>query len=146
MKEILNTSFRVFREDQSCHKFVGFDVVDNFDKLIFETSYCPKYLDDDKTSMSIIKNTIASEGAYLKLSDEQLALNFPLKNHISWSFDSPSKFVGTKHLSWQKQTHFVSAQDASFGLFPTQIEKGKWRVTASLNCIVTEWIDINIIV
>lgn len=146
MEEIYNKIVRVYKNQQYTHFAVTFYVPQSFDKLIFETSYSPKYQDDFNTCMSIIKTTFASEGSYLNLSEKEMSTNFPLKNHISWSFDSPSKYLGTKHLSWKSQTHFISKNEASFGLTPSTIDVGVWTITASLNCIVTDWIDIALVV
>lgn len=131
---------------QSTHVATTFEVNGNFDKLHFETFYTPKIQDDYRKCIQIARSVFATEGDYMRLSEKEMSLNFPLKNHISWSFDSPCNFLGTKHLSWQKQQHFISAESSSLGLFPSKIWERQWRITASLNCIVTDYVDIKYLV
>ena len=148
MEEIVRFDIHVTSNDTKTHINNSFEVTKDYSKLVFDVAYSPKYLEDVSKCMHLMKQRLKDVG--LKedfFSDIELARSIPLANHISWSIDSPiDGYLGTKHKHNPHQTLVISEEKSSFGFKPAKVVKGTWNITSSLNAILTDEVDIRIIV
>ncbi|MGN0771929.1 MAG: hypothetical protein ACI4MI_05040 [Christensenellales bacterium] len=143
MEKLFSKKFRITQQDQKSHIRIDFFVPEGFTKLVFCTSYSPKYEYDVERCRAFVQKCYINAGRqdFDKLTPSAY---MPLGNHISWSIDSPDGYIGTKHLSKPFQKHTISAQYSSSGFLPAPVIQGKWSVTASVNSIVTSFADVTI--
>ena len=148
MEEIARFDIHVTSSDTKTHINRSFEVNKEYSKLVFDVSYSPKYLEDVSKCMQLMRQRIKDVGFKEDfLPDKELAKAIPLANHISWSIDSPKDgYLGTKHKHNPHQILEISEEKSSFGFMPAKIVKGTWNITSSMNAILTDDVDIHIIV
>ena len=147
MVKIAEFNWKITSQDTKKHIKGDFLVDKPFEKLIFECSYTPKYLEDAQKGLQMMKQAVINADYSLStFTDEELLKNMPLANHISWSVDSPIELVGTKHMHNPNQVLVISNGQSTPGFNNTPIYEGKWSITASLNAVLTDVIDIHIVV
>ena len=147
MTKIAEFNWDITNADTKKHLSGDFLVDKPYTRLIFDCSYSPKYLEDEKVGLKMMKEALVTAGYSLaKHPDEELLKYMPLANHVSWSVDSPVEFVGTKHKHDPHQILEVSNGQSTPGFKNTPIYEGRWAITASLNAVITEKLSIHIIV
>lgn len=146
MKELFRKKIVATPADLNTHIDFELNVDDNYDTLTIITSYAPKCLYDKQSALLILKDFIIPQAPNQTFDNNTLSKYIPLKNHISWSISSPTKLIGTKHLSHQYQIHKISKISSSSGFEPCEISQGKWIITASINGLFTPTCDILVVV
>ncbi|MDE6189299.1 MAG: CehA/McbA family metallohydrolase [Clostridia bacterium] len=142
--DIFSTSIRILPKDNKSHMSVEFEVPSGLKSLIVATSYSPKYEYDEKKCIELIDRGLSTQDLSKPLTYEQKRRCVPLANHIAWSLEDSEKLLGTEHRHNPNQVHTVSEVFSSNGFIKTRIVGGKWKLIASINNIVTDYIDINI--
>ena len=142
MESIFKTEYRVLPSEEFSHIKFSFMLNKDYSSLVVKTSYSPKYEEDEEKCLGLMREAVKNQTPYLELNDNDLINNLPLANHIGWSIDSPSGYIGTKHMHNENQVHYISEDSSSSGFFKCKVEKGLWQITASINSIVTNYIDI----
>lgn len=147
MTKIAEFNWDITDADTKKHLSGDFIVDKPFERLIFECSYAPKYMDDEQKGLKMMKEALVNANYSLsKHPDEELLKYMPLANHVSWSIDSPIEFVGTKHKHDPQQVLIVSNGQSTPGFKNTPIYEGRWAITASLNAVLTDKLSIHIVV
>lgn len=144
--QIFHTKVRVLPKDIRTHIKVKFNVPDNLSYITISTFYAPKYESDEKKCIAILDESLKKYAPYRKFSYEDMRMSLPLSNHIAWSLDDGEKNLGTEHRHKPDQVHIISEDYSSNGFVKTRIRAGEWTLTASINSIVTDFIDIDITV
>lgn len=140
--KIFATQLHILPKDDKTHVNVCFDVPDGLKCLTVRTSYAPKYEYDEKSCIDLIDKGLAMQDIAQELTYEDKRRCIPLANHIAWSLHDSEKNLGTEHRHAPDQTHIISQSYASNGFLPTTIKQGKWTLTASINGMVTKFINI----
>ena len=147
LEKIEEFNWVVTKEQSKKHVVDTFEVKKAYKKLIFSCSYSPKYLEDQQECLKLMREAIEKAGLeQTDFSDIDLIERVPLANHISWSIDSPKEWIGTKHKHNPNQILTISPEKSTFGFFNTPIYEGQWRITASLNAILTDEVEIHVLV
>lgn len=147
MTKIAEFNWDITSADTKKHLSGDFLVDKPYDKLIFDCSYTPKYLEDNVAGLKMMKEALVkADWSLSKYTDEDLLKHMPLANHVSWSVDSPIEFVGTKHKHDPHQILQVSNGQSTPGFKNTPIYEGRWTITASLNAVLTDKLSIHIVV
>lgn len=144
--QIFHTKVRVTPDALRSHVKVSFDVPEGLEYLTVATFYSPKYEYDEKKCARLVRECLEKYAPYREFSYEEMRRNFPLANHIAWSLDDGEKQLGTEHRHKPNQTHVISREYSSNGFVKTDVRAGKWTLTASINSIVTDYIDIDVTV
>lgn len=142
MEKIIEKIVRIYEKDMKSHIRIDFLVEKEYKSLVFKTYYCPKYDFDEQRANKHIYNCYIQADRAKDFDSVEIAKALPLSNHIAWSIDSPDGYLGTKHLSWAFQEHYISEQKSSWGFVPSRIVQGTWTLTASMNAIVSPFVDI----
>lgn len=142
--QIFHTKIRVTPDDLRSHVKVQFDVPDGMEYLTVATFYSPKYEYDEKKCAAFVGECLKKDAPYKEFSYDEIRRNFPLANHIAWSLHDGEKLLGTEHRHKPDQIHVISEEYSSNGFAKTKIHAGKWTLFASINSIVTDYIDIDI--
>lgn len=142
--QIFRTKVRVLPKDHRSHIKVKFNVPDNLSYITIATFYAPKYEYDENKCIDIIDKCLKKYAPYRQYSREEMRFNIPLANHIAWSLDDGEKPLGTEHRHKPDQIHIISEEYSSNGFIKTKVRAGEWTLTASINSIVTDYIDIDI--
>ena len=147
MEKIAEINWEITDKDTKKHLSTNFMVEKPYTRLIFECSYTPKYLEDAKRGLEIMREAVVKADYSLEdFPDEELLKNMPLANHIGWSIDSPIECIGTKHTHNPNQMLIISNGQSTPGFKNTPIYEGKWAITASLNAVITEKLSIHIVI
>ncbi len=141
-KQIFSTQLHILPKDDKTHIEVSFDVPSGLKCLCVHTSYAPKYEYDEVSCIELIDRGLATQDVAQALTYEDKKRCIPLANHIAWSLNDGEKNLGTEHRHSPDQMHIISEKYSSNGFIPTSIRQGKWTMTASINGIVTKYIDI----
>ena len=144
--QIFHTKIKVLPEDLRSHIRVSFDVPEGLEYITVATFYSPKYEYDEKKCAALVRECLEKDAPYREFSYEEIRRNFPLANHIAWSLDDGEKQLGTEHRHKPDQVHVISEEYSSNGFIKTRVRAGKWTLTASINSIVTDYIDIDVTV
>lgn len=140
--KIYTTQLHILPKDDKTHINVSFGVPKGLKCLTVRTAYAPKYEYDEASCIEHIDNGLATQDIAQNLTYEDKRRCIPLSNHIAWSLSDGEKSLGTEHRHSPDQTHIISQKYASNGFIPAPIRQGKWTLTASINGIVTKYIDI----
>ena len=147
MVKIAEFNWELTSADTKKHINGDFMVDKPYEKLIFECSYTPKYLEDEQKGLQMMKEALVkADYSLAKHPDEELLKYMPLANHVSWSVDSPVELVGTKHMHNPNQVLYIGNGQSTPGFKNTPIYEGRWAITASLNAVITDTISIHIVV
>ena len=144
--QIFHTKVRVTPDALRSHIQVKFSVPEGLEYLTVATFYSPKYEYDEKKCAKLVRECLEKYAPYREFSYEEIRRNFPLANHIAWSLHDGEKQLGTEHRHKPDQTHVISEKYSSNGFIATKVRAGKWTLTASINSIVTDFIDIDVTV
>lgn len=117
---------------------------ENLKRVTVATFYAPKYEYDEQKCMAFIDESIKKYAPYREFSYSEKRMNIPLANHIAWSLHDGKRLLGTEHRHKPDQVHIISENFSSNGFAKTKINAGIWTLTASLNSVVTDYIDIDI--
>lgn len=142
--KIFETKIHILPQDNETHVNVTFDVPDGLKCLTVRTSYSPKYQYEESACIRLIDEGLASQDVAQELTYEDKRRCIPLANHIAWSLCDGDKRLGTEHRHAPDQLHIISELYASNGFIPTPIRAGKWTLTASINGMVTPYIDVEL--
>lgn len=138
---ITNQYRTITRADRDRHITFGFEVPSGLHVLYVHTSYTPKFgTDTDYMRQQVQACYVRAYGQEQSL--ERVEKCLPLGNHIAWSIDSPLGPLGTEHRANPDQEHTITPIWASSGFSPSPIHAGHWTITASINSVVTETVDI----
>ena len=140
--KIYTTQLHILPKDDKTHINVSFDVPKGLKCITVRTAYAPKYEYDEAACIELIDKGLATQDIAQDLTYEDKRRCIPLSNHIAWSLNDGEKNLGTEHRHSPDQTHIISQRYSSNGFIPTPIRQGKWILTASINGIVTKYIDI----
>ena len=147
MTKIAEFNWNITSADTKKHLTGDFMVDKPFEKLIFECSYTPKYLEDEQKGLQMMREALVkADYSLTKYKDEDLLKHMPLANHVSWSVDSPIELVGTKHMHDPNQVITISNGQSTPGFKHTPIYEGRWSFTASLNAVLTDTLSIHVVV
>lgn len=147
MEKIEEFNWIVTKEQTKKHVIGSFNVNKPYKKLVFTCSYSPKYLEDQQECLQLMRKALDNIGVdQSEYTDIDLLDRVPLANHISWSIDSPKEWIGTKHKHNPNQILTISEEKSTFGFITTKIYEGQWRITASLNAILTDEVKIDILI
>ena len=138
------TQLHILPKDDKTHINVSFDVPDGLKCLTVRTAYEPKYEYDEASCIEQIDKGLATQDIAQVLTYKDKRRCVPLANHIGWSLHDGEKSLGTEHRHSPDQTHIISQKYSSNGFMTTPIRQGKWTLTASINGIVTNYIDIQV--
>lgn len=144
--QIFHTKVKVLPKDIRSHIKVKFSVPENLSYLAISTFYAPKFEHDEKKCIAIVDECLKKYAPYRQFSYDDMRRSLPLANHIAWSLDDGEKPLGTEHRHKPDQVHIISEDYSSNGFIKTKVRAGEWTLTASINSIVTDYIDIDITV
>lgn len=142
--QIFGTQLHILPKDDKTHINVSFDMPDGLKRVCVHTAYAPKFEYDEASCIEAIDKGLATQDIALELTYADKRRCIPLKNHIAWSLHDGEKNLGTEHRHSPDQTHIISEKYSSDGFITTPIRQGKWTLTASINGIVTKYVDISI--
>ena len=142
--DIFSSTIRILPKDNKSHVKVCFEVPKGLKCLTVRTAYAPKYEHDENKCIRLIDEGLSKQDIAKPLAYEDKRRCVPLANHIAWSLDNGEKLLGTEHRHKPDQTHVISEVFSSNGIVKTKPIGGKWTLTASINSIVTDYIDIAI--
>ena len=108
MESIFKTEYRVLPSEEFSHIKFSFMLNKDYSSLVVKTSYSPKYEEDEEKCLGLMREAVKNQTPYLELNDNDLINNLPLANHIGWSIDSPSGYIGTKHMNNEIQIYYIS--------------------------------------
>lgn len=144
--QIFHTKVKVLPKDLRSHIKVKFNVPENLSYITVSTFYAPKFEHDEKKCIAIVDECLKKYAPYRQFSYDDMRKSLPLANHIAWSLDDGEKPLGTEHRHKPDQVHIISEYYSSNGFIKTKVRAGEWTLTASINSIVTDHIDIDITV
>lgn len=133
-------------DDHHTHKTFPFEVPEGLKEIRVKMAYAPKDFDDEEKSLEIIRDILRKDAWYSTFTEEEVRGFLPLRNHISVSLDSPDGWLGTAHRHAPRQEYFVNADDCACGFRPAEIKAGEWKITLSLNCVVTGTVNVRVTV
>ncbi|MDE5756643.1 MAG: CehA/McbA family metallohydrolase [Clostridia bacterium] len=142
--KIYNTQLHILPKDDKTHIKVSFDVPSGLKRICVHTAYAPKFEYDELSCIESIDKGLATQDIAQVLTYEDKRRCIPLANHIAWSLHDGEKNLGTEHRHSPDQTHIISEKYSSNGFITAPIRQGKWTLTASINGIVTRYIDISV--
>lgn len=140
--DIFSSTLRILPKDNKTHVNVCFEVPQGLKCVTVRTAYAPKYEYDEEKCLRLIDEGLSKQDVAKPLSYEDKRRYVPLSNHIAWSLDDGEKMLGTEHRHKPDQTHTISEVYSSNGFIKTKPLGGKWTLTASINSIVTDYIDV----
>lgn len=141
---LLSINKRIEKSDLYRHICFSFNVNSIYNTLVFNFNYLPSILEDKDKSISIIKDCFQK---YLgEIPEERIKNHLPIKNLLTLSISSPMKSLGTAHRHKARQTIFINNENASRGFHTSKIIKGEWNVVISIHSIVTDYVDMNLVV
>lgn len=133
-------------DDHHTHKVFPFSVPSGIKEIRVKMSYSPKDCDDEEKSLAIIRGILSRDAWYRTFTEEEVRGFLPLRNHISVSLDGPEGWLGTAHRHAPKQEYFINEKDCACGFRPAATVAGEWKITLSLNCVVTGKVDVRVVV
>lgn len=147
MKKVLaDFTKEYFNADNHTHKEIPFDVPEGLKEIRIKIAYSPKDFDDETASLAIVREVLKKDAWYASFEEKDLKYFLPLKNHISLSVDSPDGWLGTAHRHAPVQEHFINERESAYGFRPAPVTSGKWKITLSMNCIITGKVTVRVIV
>lgn len=144
MTLLLDKTFRLSEKDWKTHFKIPFEVPESTKELSVLIEYSPKENNDAEFCANLTYKYMIEQAGEELFSPAQLRVYYPLKNHISFSLDSPRGWRGTAHRGDKKQQYVLKKDFASQGFFEGEIDCGQWFLTASVNSIVTKFIDLQV--
>lgn len=123
--------------DTASNTFLPFAVGQGYQSLLFQFSYEPKFLEDEKTAMELLKESLAKYGAWAE-DRPDLKACLPLQNLLTLSVFAPDGYLGCAHRQAPRQKHLIGGLSASRGFLPHPVTEGIWKAVINVHCVVTD--------
>ncbi len=138
MKALLEKEILLTPENEKTNILLPFTVEEESEKLKITYSYSPKELGDCERARELIEKNLANDTH----GDRHLYPDYkeflPLKNLVTLSLDSTSRYMGAAHRQDKDQCHIISEGFSSVGFLRSKIEKGQWTLQLNVHALVTE--------
>lgn len=138
MKTLLEKEIVLTPENEKTNILLPFTVEEESEKLKINYSYSPKELGDCERAKELIEKNLRNDTH----GDRHLYPDYkeylPLKNLVTLSLDSPSRYIGAAHRQDKDQCHIISEKFSSVGFLKGKIEKGQWTLQLNVHALVTE--------
>lgn len=138
MKKLFEKELILTPSNEKTNILLPFRVEEEYEKLIITYSYSPKELSDCERAENLIEENLRKDTH----GDRELYPDYrkylPLKNLVTLSLDSPSKYMGAAHRQDREQCHIISETFSSVGFLKGKIEKGLWILYLNVHALVTE--------
>ena len=138
MKILLEKEIILTPENEKTNILLPFTVEDECDRLRITYSYSPKELGDCERARKLTEENLERDTH----GDRHLYPCYkeflPLKNLVTLSLDSPSRYIGAAHRQDSEQCHTISEDFSSVGFLKSRTEKGQWVLQLNVHALVTE--------
>ena len=135
MRSLLHAELNFTPGDSGTTVTLPFLMPEGFQTITARMTYAPSELHDPEQTMALIEAALQAlapmeaPGAWEKFA--------PLSNLITLSLDDPNGYRGNAHRKDARQTHVLTASDASPGFLPGAIPPGPWRASIHIHALVT---------
>ena len=125
--------------DSKTNRCIPFSLTKNYQFLEFACSYEPKSCDDMETAKQLIMAGLESyvPPEYREYCEPWEDFLPSVVNFITFSLDSPEKYLGCAHRHAPEQRHIISAGFSSPGFFRYAPNAGEWRAVLNVHAVVS---------
>ena len=138
MKTLLEKEIILTPENEKTNILLPFIVEEESEKLRITYSYSPKELGDCERAKELIEKNLENDTHGDRHLYPDYKVYLPLKNLVTLSLNSPSRYMGAAHRQDKDQCHIISEDFSSVGFLKGKIEKGQWTLYLNVHALVTE--------
>ncbi len=145
MTVILNNVIKLTPENSKTNIIIPFQLTRDYKRLLVNTSYWPKKLEDEKKAEALINSALNIYTDSNKTHSKYEWQNYlPVVNLITFSLDYKDKYLGCAHRQEPEQEFYIDENDASPGFEPHNPVKGEYRVVLNIHGIFTDTCDYSL--
>lgn len=138
MKVLLEKTVVLTPENEKTNIILPFTVKEESEKLRITYSYSPKELSDCERARDLIERNLQNDTHGDRPLYPDYREYLPLKNLVTLSLNSPTRYMGAAHRQDKEQCHIISEDFSSVGFLKGRIEKGQWMLYLNVHALVTE--------